>query len=248
MKKSILALLLVFACLLGLLAGCKTDKQKEETTSPTETTAALQEGELAGILLVNAGASMEIMYDIKGSVLQVEGYGENGLALTEDYAHVRGDSVTKTVTSIVKKCVKKDYLPEGDLIIIKHIIGSASPKKTFLEDAVMAALKAAENANIIAVTTDDLDSNGYISSTKAAAILAQYLNLEDGNAIQGRYTAHAGVYYFTAEIDGVDVYYTVDGANGDIASCSSGDYEKDFYVAYGPEDLQEDYEGEIPVQ
>ncbi len=248
MKRSFLALMLVFVCLFGLLAGCKND-EAESTSSPTETTAVLEEGELAGILLVNAGASVEVMYDIEGSVLQVVGYGKKGLLVAEAFTHARGSDFEKIVGEIVQKSVENDYLSDAkDMIILKHIIGSALPTKDFLDDAVLAAYNAAQEATIIPVTTDELATNGYISSRKAAQILSEYLSLEDANTITGRYTPHEGVYFFSAEVDGENVYYTVDGANGDIATCSRAAYEKDYYVAYGPEDNLDDYYEEIPTE
>lgn len=245
MKKSILTTLLIFTLVLGLFAGCAVS-DPADTYVPAETTAPLEENETAGILVVNAGAPVEVMYDKDGSVLQVIGYGEKGLALAEDFTHVRGAECKEIIEQIVAAATEKEYVSEaGNYIVLRLVIDSALPYKLFTDDAVIAAYNANKDAKILLVNTEELDSNGYIAPERAAQLLNEYLSLEDPNGIKGRYTVHAGVYYFSTEVAGANVYYTVDAYDGTVTPCSSGDYEKDYYVAYGPEDLEEDYTEEI---
>ena len=247
MKKSVLSLVLVFVCVLGLMAGCVSE-EPIQTTAPIETTQDLKDGELAGILLVNAGASVEIMYDINGIVTQVAGYGANGLIIGSEYKFEEGIEVDTAVQEIVALCVEKEFIPKAEnVIVLKQIIDSALPTENFLDDAVIAAYNGCQDTPIVIVTNENLDSNGYINSEKAEEILCEALALHDTSTIAGRYTTHAGLYYFTAKVNDQDVYYTVDATSGDVVPCSAGDYEKDIYIAYGPEDLQGEYPEEEPT-
>ena len=244
MKKTILSLILAFVCLLGLMAGCAAE-EPVQTTAPIETTQDLKDGELAGILLVNAGASVEIMYDINGIVTKVAGYGANGLIISEIYNFEENTKADTAIQEIVALCVEKEFIPKAEnVIVLKQIVDSALPTKNFLDDAIVAAYHGCQDTPIVLVTNEDLDANGYINSEKAEEILCEALALHDTSTIAGRYTIHAGLYYFTAKVNEKNVYYTVDATNGDVVPCSVGDYEKDIYVAYSEEDLQPDYTAE----
>lgn len=249
MKKSILTIMLIFTLILGLFAGCAISDPADTYAPTTETTTPPDDGDIAGILVVNAGAPVEVMYDKDGSVLQVLGYGEKGSILAEDFTHVEGAECKEIVEQIVAAATEKEYVSDaGNYIVLRLIIDSALPYELFTDDAVIAAYNANKDAKILSVTTQELDSRGYIAPEKAAQLLTEYLSLEDFDGIQGRYTVHDGVYYFSTQVEGAYVYYTVDAYDGTVTPCSSDDYEKDYYVAYGPEDPEESYEEELPPE
>ena len=232
MKKSILAIMLIAALLACVLPGCKNAEPDETTES-----IVVEDDDIAGSILINAGAVVEIMYDKTGKVLQIEGIGEKGVAITPYLQQYLLSPSTEAVYNVIAACIEKGHLPKDAFtVLVKYVKDSVIPDDNFIKGIADNAQTAADLIPITQVQKEDLDDSGYIGADKVKELLELYLASSIVPSFQGKLTPTNGVYYLCASIDEALSYYTVDAVTGDIASCTQQDYENDYYSIYVEEE------------
>ena len=254
MKKSFLTVLLAAILLLSILPGCK-NTEATETTVPV----VVDNNDIAGVIMVNAGAPVEIMYDSTGSVLLIEGYGEKGLALATTLRGYVGISCADAVYNVITKSREGKHLPiNTSTVILKFAKDSVIPDDTFINNVLDKAQTAIPGLPITQIIDKDLDTSGYIGADKATELLELYLASPVIPEINGRLKPTKGIYYLSASIEKELSYYTLNAITGDIAPCTKEDYENDYYSIYTDEEesfrqeetfvTEETYRDETPEQ
>ena len=108
MKKYITRLLALALCavmLLGALAGCNKDNTPSNKDNASGGNANYDVAEIAGTILLNVNACVEISYDKEGRVLNVQEVDHDGHELLADYAgylETSCEEVVKELTEISK--------------------------------------------------------------------------------------------------------------------------------------------------
>lgn len=248
MKKSLIAVLLAAVLLVSILPGCKKT-EANKTTNPT----VIDNNDIAGIIMVNAGAPVEVMYNSSGSVLLIEGFGEKGLALASTLQSCVGTPCADAVYNVITKTREGNFLPiNASTVILKYTKDSMIPDDTFINNVLGYAQNAIPGLTITQVLDKDLDSRGYIGADKAKELLELYLASAVIPKIDGQLKPTKGVYYLSASIDKELSYYTLNAITGDISPCTKEDYENDYYSIYIDEEeefyQEETYSDIIPGQ
>ena len=248
MKKSLLAVLLITALLISILPGCKNTESTETTNS-----AVVDANDIAGSVLINAGAVVEIMYNSAGTVLQIEGIGKDGLTVAPSLQNCSGMSCANAAYEVIIKCADNKYLPtNAQTVLVKFVKDSVIPHDNFITDVASKAQEALPNIPITQVRSEDLDSRGYIGADKIKDLLELYLASPVVPTFEGSLKPANGVYFLCANIDNTLSYYTVNAVTGEIADCSQADYEMDFYSIHIDEEeelpQEETYDYIVPEQ
>ena len=247
MNKKILAIILAVvivttAVVLGVVLGGK-DKDSGTTDNSVETTIPAK-GELAGIVLLNAGGSVEILYDVDGLVMNVAGFGANGTELAKEMDTAVGKPCKDIVGVITKKAVTLGYVSaETKMIVVKEGVGSYLPTEDFMDTCVDAVKAQAEGIDIMLLTKKDLSSNGYICLESCQVLLKKYLNLSGDVTFDGPATPYGSKYYLSTKYLEDTVYYTVDASDGTIQKCSKEDFEMVSTMGFLPEEIEQ---GDLP--
>lgn len=217
--KKLIAIVMSTIMLLGIFAGCNkapADQGSTETTGNVITTPIAK-----GMLVLNAGASVNISYDGDGLVLNVEGADDNGSILASEYEDYLGKPCAEAVVDLVRNAIGADYLnSESNDIIIKQAVGSALPGSNFLETVVADAKAAAEAANVqptmIQITEAELDEDGYINLEKAKELLLAELNITEFDTLDGTTAPIDGSYCFAITVGDMEGTYIINGVTGDV--------------------------------
>ena len=232
MKKSFLTALLAATLLLSILPGCNNTKTTEET-SPIVS----DNNDIAGVIMVNAGAPVEIMYDSTGSVLLIEGYGEKGLALASTLRGYVGIPCADAVYDVITKTIDGNFIPENaSTVVLKFAKDSVIPDDAFTNNVLSKAQNAIPGLTVSQILDADLDSSGYISADKAKELLKLYVAPALPSEIEGKLKPTNSNYFLSASIDKALSYYTVNAITGDVSSCTKEDYENDYYSIYTDEE------------
>ena len=231
--KKILAILMSAILLLGLFAGCG-----EKAPVATEGSNAAVNPVAAGMLVLNVNGAVDISYDSDGLVLSLEGCDINGEVLVGEYTDYLGKSVSEVICDLINNSKLAGFmLPEVTYVVIKQAVGSALPGATFLETIetdAEAALAAAElSAELIILTEDNLDEDGYINLESAKGILMAALGLEGFDTIDGTVSPIEGLYGFTITAGNLEGDYIVDAVTSLVVE---GQLEGHEYNSDGMED------------
>lgn len=180
--KKVLAFLIMTALTISLLAGCADkDTPQPSTTTNNDLT------HISGMLVFSANASFNIAYDAVGHVVHIAGLNEEGISLEEEYAYLLGMSCSDAVYELAKTA-RSDFAPAENLII-KQSLGSHLPDDEFLGTIASKAQAAADDeslkVNVILITAEDLDENGYIGLAMAKNILLSNLGIESPQTLDG---------------------------------------------------------------
>ena len=208
--KKILAILMSAIMLLGLLAGCgaKAPEATEGTNAPVNPVAA-------GMLVLNVNGAVNVSYDADGLVMNLEGADINGEVLVGEYVDYLGKSASEVICDLITSSKMAGFmLPEVNYVVVKQAVGSALPGATFLEtiekDAEAAIAAAELTAELIMLTEDNLDEDGYINLESAKGILLAALALDSFDTIDGTVSPIDGMYGFTITAGMLEGDYIVD--------------------------------------
>lgn len=212
--KKILAILMSAVLLLGLFAGCG-----EKAPEATESTNAAVNPVAAGMLVLNANGAVNVSYDADGLVLSLEGVDVNGEVLAGEYVDYLGKSTSEVICDLIANSKMSGFLlPEVSCIVIKQAVGSALPGATFLEtiekDAEAAIAAAELTAELVMLTEDNLDEDGYINLESAKGILLASLALDSFDTIDGTISPIDGLYGFSITAGDLEGDYIVDAVTG----------------------------------
>lgn len=231
--KKFLTVLMSAVLLLGILAGCNTNQPSgtDATGSAVSTPVA------AGMLVLNANASVNISYDDEGLVLNVEGADDDGSSLAGEYTDYLGKSCSEAVCDLIGNSKVVGFLnDEANYVMIKLAVGSALPGATFLEtiqkDAEAAIAQAESNAKLVFLTEENLDDEGYINLESAKQLMLAHLALESFDTLDGTTEPINGVYGFAVTAGELEGDFIVDAVTGDVfegelEGTSSGDEQLD---------------------
>lgn len=216
MKKTI-AMLISIVLLLGVFAGCGA--QKPVPTTPA--TGDVSNPMAAGLLVLNAGAAVNISYDADALVLNVEGINDNGTILAAEYTDFLGKSCTDAVCDLIAASSSLGFLNnESTYVMLKQAVGSALPGATFLEtiqkDAEEAITSTGFNAKLVMLTEENLDEDGYINLESAKQLMLAYLGLDAFDTLNGTSTPTNGLYNFRVTAGDMTDDLIIDGVNGDV--------------------------------
>ncbi|MBR4863639.1 MAG: hypothetical protein IKU07_03620 [Oscillospiraceae bacterium] len=208
--KKILAILMSAVLLLGLFAGCG-----EKAPEATEGTKPATNPVAAGMLVLNVNGAVNVSYDADGLVLNLEGADINGEVLAGEYSDYLGKSVSEVICDLIVNSKMAGFLlPEVSCVVIKQAVGSALPGATFLEtiekDAEAAIASAELTAELVMLTEDNLDEDGYINLESAKGILLASLALDSFDTIDGTVSPIDGMYGFTITAGDLEGDFIVD--------------------------------------
>ena len=180
--KKLLAILMASIMVFGLLA-CG-----QEATTPTNPVSG-EEGDprIAGMVVFSSDASVGINYDAEGMVLSISGISPEGDILAQSVGAVEGLTCSDLVAKLTDESAKQALL--STTVIIKQSFGSALPGSNFLETLVSAIEAAAEEASaiidVIMISAEQLDENGYINLETSKTIMLSKLGLQSASTFDG---------------------------------------------------------------
>lgn len=237
--KKILALSLCLCLVLGVLAGCGAKDNNETVPGSNDHEVA----EIAGSVLLNVNACVEISFDAEGTVLNVQEVDHDGHELLADFAGYLQMPCKEVVKDLVTASCDLELLTnEFHHIVIKEKPGSKLPGETFLADLAAAAEEAAEiSVSTIVVTAQEQDAEGNILAKKAYDVLQSALHVDKFDLVESDETLSDGVYTFNVSAGTVEGIYLLEAATGYV-------YEGSFETVDPDEDYTEDVgaEGTVP--
>ena len=231
--KKLLAIFLSAILLLGIFAGCSN-----QTDDPISTENTVPTPIAAGMLVLNAGASVNISYDSDGLVLNVEGADESGSVVVGEYLDYLGKATSDAVCDLIGLCGLSGYLnAENGFVLIKQAMGSALPSDTFLETIATdaeSAVKEYSPARVLLFTEENLDKDGYINLESAEQLLLAHLVLDSFDTLAGSTEPVEGLYGFAVTASDMEARFIVDAVTGAVCEGELDD------VDYGDESLDEE--------
>lgn len=244
--KKLFAVCLACVMTLCLLAGCGNETAAPQTNPGTndETTPVVKDPTPAGMLLLSAGASLNVSYDADGLVLKIDGNNETGIELTEKYTDYLGKTCSVVVKELITASAEAGYLtPHDKNIVIKQALRSQLPTEFFLEtietEAKAAAEAAGSTAAVALIDESILDEHGYITLATVKALLSSHLGVAQLDKYYGGAVPIDGFYICTVEVAGVRSYHKIDAVTGLITDATADDLLGD------PENSDESFEDEL---
>ena len=228
----LLALALCAVMLIGVLSGCGNNDSTDPTTGTVPKVA-----EIAGTIMLNVNACVEISYDSEGLVLNVQEVDHDGHELLADYAGYLGTSCVEVVKELTEHSVNIELLTkEFNHIVIKQLPGAKLPTATFLEDLGAAAKAAAGITVAVSIITEaDLDADGNITAKKAYDLVHNALFVAEFDLIESNEELIDGAYEFHVVTDHLEGGYIVEAATGYV-------YEGEVVIDDATQDADEEYQ------
>ena len=229
MKKTTLrAKAIVIAAAMGmtLFTGCMSAQEKPAAASNQN-----QQSAAAGTMLLSVNPEIEIDYDDKGKVLEIEGKNDDGKNVVKGYTSYEGKDCEAVVKELVEKIYEGGYFEKTvggheKNIVVKLAEGSKYPDDDFLEDVAEGVRGAVKNCHLessaITVDEDDYAENGYIGLEKAKELVLAQLGLKEATFTDREYSLDDGVYELEFTANGVEYEFEVNAVTGKILEA---DYE-----------------------
>ncbi len=239
MTKKILAILLSAVLVLSLLAACSKKEEGPAAQSGNNDSTEAANDVPVGMLVFCTDASLSLQYNAEGIVVSVEANNADGTILLETTDDVVGLSCVDAVAAMTNYAIECGTLSNN--LIIKQSVGSNVLSDDFLQTLVEAAEKAAAaqnvTANIIAISVDDLDENGYISVASAKEIVMGLMGVESLDSFDGDDSVDAsGEYLFYVTAGDVQTAFVVHGIFGLCTELSEDDLRLQVGEPGEPED------------
>lgn len=225
--KSILTTATMGIALTAVLAGCGATPATSSTTqaSGTGETPVAQASTAAGTLLLSVNPEIEIEYDEKGLVTEIEGVNDDGRAVASGYAGYEGQECRTVVAGLVEDIYEAGHFNQtvdghDRNVVVKLEQGSSYPGEEFLrgiEDDVRETVSGfGLKSDALAVAPEQLDERGYIGLNAAKDIVLSQLGLTEASFNDHEYELDDGVYELEFSSAGVEYEYEVDARTGKV--------------------------------
>ena len=216
--KKLLALLLCFAMVFALLAGCKN-----EPPQPTD-----ENGNIipTGTLLLNFGAVMSLNYDNKGRVLSVSGHNEQGTIIADNLTGHVGVPTKELAAKLVNLSVDGAYLTmTTGSVLIRLGLTSALPYDKFIDELKASIQNTLDGldleASILFIDSSVMDEEGYFNVDILKTLVANHLGVEKLDAFYGKTTPSDGKYLCTVDAEEMQFSFLVDAFTGELRAPTS---------------------------
>jgi len=214
----------VFAATIGIaiLGGCVAES--ESAKQPSESTT-INAGVVGGKLLISVNPEIEIEYDKKGVVIEIEGINDDGKEIVAKYTDFDGEDCETVVNEIVKLIYDAGYFETtvaGNTrnIVVKLEEGSYYPEDAFLENVAQGVRDTVQKLKIdsepMLVEDNDYNKEGYIGLDKAKEIVLAQVGLDEASFIDKEYELDDGRYEFEFTANGVEYEFEVDARSGKV--------------------------------
>ncbi|MBM6675670.1 PepSY domain-containing protein [Olsenella uli] len=222
--RGIIATAAVGAALVATLGGCGAAPEATQATStgaPAETAST----RAAGVLLLSVNPEIEIEYDEKGLVTEVEGVNDEGKGIADGYSGFEGRECREVVSELVTEIYESGHFNQtidghDRNVVVKLEQGSEYPGDDFLagiESDVRSTVGGfGLQSDALAVAPEQLDERGYIGIDAAKDIVLAQLGLSEASFNDHEYELDDGVYELEFTSGGVEYEYEVDARTGKV--------------------------------
>ena len=212
MLKKVLAVLLAVTVLLALAACGK----QENLTDPFGTLPfdeqAITINEAVGSVTLRADSEFVIAYDQDGIVVALDSVDQSAAAICAAYSGFTGKSLAHVAWELLELQLEFYHTVSQGYILLKVHPGSTIPRASFLSNVADDLRKNAEGYQVITVTLEDQNSDGFINYDKAMEILKLFLH---DQSIVCSETHADGLYAVkSTTVNGEISEFTLDAGNG----------------------------------
>ena len=184
-KSTMIAGLGLCAVLAAALSGCGSLPQASAGQQGAGSTAAV------GSILLSVNPEIEVAYDARGKVVEVEGVNDDGRSVVGGYDGYEGRDTGAVMGELVHEISDDGYF-EGGIngrernIVLKMADGSSAPSDDFMEQVADSVRTAASGCGLTssayALDQDDLDDSGLIGIEAAKEIVLGQLGIDPASA------------------------------------------------------------------
>ncbi len=233
MKKKFLVIPAVFVAVSMIFAACSP------SVTDTGRNNSIPESGSVGTILLSVNPEIEIDYNNKGIVIEIEGKNDEGKKIVAGYKDFSGKSCEQVTQELVQKIYDSGYIvndAEGNPknIIVKLEEGSKYPSEEFLQAVAQSVRSVVSNqgskSNTMVISNKDLDKNGLIGLEKAKEIVLAQLGFPEAEFTEKEYELDDGKYELEFKVNGIEYDYEVDARTGKILKIDIDDdrYDKDY--------------------
>lgn len=220
-KSTMIAGLGLCAVLAAALSGCGSLPQAGAEQQGAGSTAAV------GSILLSVNPEIEVAYDARGKVVDVEGVNDDGRSVVGGYDGYEGRDTGAVMGELVHEISDDGYFDGGingreRNIVLKMADGSSAPSDDFMEQVADSVRTAASGCGLTssayALDRDDLDDSGLIGIEAAKEIVLGQLGIDPASASfrDHEYELDDGVYELEFVYEGVEYDYEVDARTGKV--------------------------------
>lgn len=220
-KSTMIAGLGLCAVLAAALSGCGSLPQAGAGQQGAGSTAAV------GSILLSVNPEIEVAYDARGKVVEVEGVNDDGRSVVGGYDGYEGRDTGAVMGELVHEISDDGYFDGGingreRNIVLKMADGSSAPSDDFMEQVADSVRTAASGCGLTssayALDRDDLDDSGLIGVEAAKEIVLGQLGIDPASASfrDHEYELDDGVYELEFVYEGVEYDYEVDARTGKV--------------------------------
>ena len=179
----------------------------------------------AGVLLLSVNPEIEVEYDERGLVTEVEGVNDEGRGIADGYGGFEGRECREVVSELVTEIYESGHFNQtidghDRNIVVKLEQGSEYPGDDFLtgiESDVRSTVSGfGLQSDTLSVAPEQLDDRGYIGLDAAKDIVLAQLGLSEASFNDHEYELDDGVYELEFTSGGVEYEYEVDARTGKV--------------------------------